>query len=485
MKQFLILVKTLALLFVLIFACGFLWASPDIVAQLRLYEGFKVDAPTPAGVITSYYLKPIPPVEVAPTAEIEKEQASLKKVFNLKDIKIITEAYMQLEENSGDSPFEVIVLDGRKLKLQLSAVEGEKDRFKVEVLEKGETSRSLLETKFLMPEKKKTVLGFEDSAGKTYFLSFHRDSDLAMKRSKDIACKAINIKDIEKPKLVKNPAPEYPKEALKACIEGKVVIEAVSDEKGRVVNAEVVEGPPELRMAALGAIKQWQYEPYILDGKPKPVKFTVVMKFNLNKKGDEGKPVQVSAVERPKLIKKVNPVYPQAAIDAHIEGKVVIEAVTDTKGSVIRAKVLDGPDELRETALAAIKHWEYEPYVVDGVVKAVSFTVIMKFALDKKPKEGTPLKPVMLSSDQRPKTVKTTNPKYPEEARKAKVQGIVALEVTIDKTGRVTEAKIIDGHEMLRLAALAAVKEWRYEPYYMDGEPHPASFTVTIKFKLN
>lgn len=488
MKKYLIIIKAIALLLVLIFSTGFLSASGDVVAlaQLRLYEGFKVDAPAPAKVITSYYLKPLAQKDVLLNVATEKEKASLKKVFNLKDIKLITEAYMVLLKGMDKFPFEVIILNGRKMLLQLSPVEGEKDRFKVDVLEKGKKSRSLLQTKFLLPEKKTTVLGFEDSAGKTYFLSFHRDKNLALERSRDVVRNAVNIKAIEKPKLIKSPAPKYPKEALKAGIDGTIVIDAVSDTFGRVVEANVVSGPPELRMAALGALKQWVYEPYIKDGKPTPVRFTVVVKFNLKKKGKEGKPVQVSSEQRPKLIKNPQPIYPQSAIDNHIQGKVVIEAVTDTYGRVMSAKILDGPPELRQASLDAIKQWVYEPYIVDGVVKPVSFTVIMKFNLDKdKKKKGSSLKPVILSSDQKPKCIKRVNPKYPKEALKAGIDGMVALEITIDKKGWVTAAKIIDGHELLSVAALAAVNQWKFEPYYMDGEPHFATFTVTIKFNLH
>jgi hypothetical protein len=53
---------------------------------------------------------------------------------------------------------------------------------------------------------------------------------------------------------------------------------------GRVVSAKAIEGPEILRPAAEEAIKKWQYEPYLLDGVPRPVKFTVVVKFNLHNK---------------------------------------------------------------------------------------------------------------------------------------------------------------------------------------------------------
>jgi TonB family protein len=69
---------------------------------------------------------------------------------------------------------------------------------------------------------------------------------------------------------------------LKAHIQGNVVINATTDIYGRVIQAQVINGHPLLRQAALTAIRQWVYEPYILNGVPRPVRFTVVVKFNLN-----------------------------------------------------------------------------------------------------------------------------------------------------------------------------------------------------------
>ncbi|MCP5105313.1 MAG: hypothetical protein GY950_18135, partial [bacterium] len=155
MKKSLNIFKLMLMLLVLsIFAANTSWANPDpdVVAQLRLYQGFKVDAAAPAKVITSYYLKPITGKDVFLDLDISKEKASLKKVFNLKDIEIVTQAGMVLKKGNAESPFEVIVLNGRKLLLKLSPIEEKKNRFRVEVLEKGKKSRSLLESKIYLPQ---------------------------------------------------------------------------------------------------------------------------------------------------------------------------------------------------------------------------------------------------------------------------------------------------------------------------------------------
>jgi len=59
------------------------------------------------------------------------------------------------------------------------------------------------------------------------------------------------------------------------------VINATTDIYGRVVEAKVINGHPLLRPSAIAAIREWVYEPYILNGVPRPVKFTVVVRFNL------------------------------------------------------------------------------------------------------------------------------------------------------------------------------------------------------------
>jgi TonB family protein len=70
--------------------------------------------------------------------------------------------------------------------------------------------------------------------------------------------------------------------ALRAKIQGNVIINATTDIYGRVIRAQVINGHPLLREAARKAIMKWVYEPYILNGVPRPVQFSVVVKFNFN-----------------------------------------------------------------------------------------------------------------------------------------------------------------------------------------------------------
>lgn len=75
-------------------------------------------------------------------------------------------------------------------------------------------------------------------------------------------------------------------------------------------------------------------------------------------------------------------------------------------------------------------------------------------------------------------------PEYPEDARQAGVQGTVVLDVVVSAEGAVTQVKFVSGPEALSLAALDAVRWWRYEPYLVNGQPATVETTVAVDFRL-
>lgn len=87
--------------------------------------------------------------------------------------------------------------------------------------------------------------------------------------------------NVKPPRLISSPAPEYPQLAKAAKISGTVIIDAVIDEKGNVVEAHVISGPGLLIPAALKAITSWRYEPTYLDGEPIEVRMHVDVNFLL------------------------------------------------------------------------------------------------------------------------------------------------------------------------------------------------------------
>jgi TonB family protein len=87
---------------------------------------------------------------------------------------------------------------------------------------------------------------------------------------------------ITSPKIIKSVSPEYPKEAVENSIQGLVIVNIVIDIYGRVVEARAFEGPKPLRASAEKAIKQWIFEPTIVNGVPRRVKESVVVRFKLD-----------------------------------------------------------------------------------------------------------------------------------------------------------------------------------------------------------
>jgi len=76
-------------------------------------------------------------------------------------------------------------------------------------------------------------------------------------------------------------------------------------------------------------------------------------------------------------------------------------------------------------------------------------------------------------------------PQYPPLARQARIQGTVVLEAVIGKDGTIQNLHVVSGHPMLTNAALDAVKEWRYKPYYLNGEPVEVVTTINVNFTLS
>ena len=80
-------------------------------------------------------------------------------------------------------------------------------------------------------------------------------------------------------------------------------------------------------------------------------------------------------------IVNVNPVYPQEAQDAKVQGVVIIEAIIDEAGAVKEAWILKSVPLLDEPALEAVRHWRYEPTLMNGVPRSVRMTVTVNFTL--------------------------------------------------------------------------------------------------------
>lgn len=87
--------------------------------------------------------------------------------------------------------------------------------------------------------------------------------------------------DVKEPQVIYAPAPVFPPLARATKTEGNVVLDAVIDQTGHVVQVQAVSGPALLLRAAMDAVTQWRYQPTILDGQPVSIRMHVTVKFRL------------------------------------------------------------------------------------------------------------------------------------------------------------------------------------------------------------
>jgi protein TonB len=83
-----------------------------------------------------------------------------------------------------------------------------------------------------------------------------------------------------------------------------------------------------------------------------------------------------------------------------------------------------------------------------------------------------------------PKKIRDVKPVYPDLAVQSRVSALVILEAEVDTRGHVKGVKILRGHPLFDEAAMEAVRQWRYQPLLLNGEPTGFVLTVTINFNL-
>ncbi len=100
------------------------------------------------------------------------------------------------------------------------------------------------------------------------------------------------------------------------------------------------------------------------------------------------------------------------------------------------------------------------------------------------PKVATPQRVRVSQGVSQGLLIHQVKPTYPPLARQARIQGTVVLQAVIGKDGNIQNLKVVSGHPMLAPAALEAVKQWKYKPYYLNGEPVEVDTTINVNFTL-
>jgi len=114
--------------------------------------------------------------------------------------------------------------------------------------------------------------------------------------------------------------------------------------------------------------------------------------------------------------------------------------------------------------------------VIGGIISSTPVAV---------PKVATPQRVRVSQGVTQGLLIHKVQPNYPPLARQARIQGAVVLQAVISKEGTIEGLKLISGHPMLAPAAIDAVKQWRYKPYILNGEPVEVDTTITVNFTLS
>jgi TonB family protein len=221
--------------------------------------------------------------------------------------------------------------------------------------------------------------------------------------------------------IITKVGPVYPPLARQARIQGQVILRAHISKSGDVENLQLISGHPMLAPAAIEAVKQWKYRPFLLNGEPVKVETNVTVNFTLSDK-------------------------PPA--------------------EVVAGSVPGGLPDGEKGGIAPGNPADQSPLVTP------------------QPSLGTPQRVRVSSGVMQGLLVTKVNPQYPDEAKDAHIQGVVLLRAIIDKEGNVANLQLVSGHPMLAPAAIEAVKQWKYRPYLLNGTPIEVETQIQVNFTL-
>jgi len=207
-----------------------------------------------------------------------------------------------------------------------------------------------------------------------------------------------------------------------------------------------------------------------------------------------GGPVRISGgVASGMILSKVNPVYPEIAKSAHVQGSVVLHALISKTGTVESLDVISGAEMLRASARDAVMQWKYKPYLLNGQPTEVEANITVNFSLGDIPVVG-PVPPGEEASAgvkqfggdvAAPKIIYEPWPEYTELAKQDKVEGIVLIGLVVDERGTAQHVNLLRGlGDGLDEQALDAVKKYVFKPGTENGKPVAVYINVEVKFQL-
>jgi TonB family protein len=297
--------------------------------------------------------------------------------------------------------------------------------------------------------------------------------------------------------ILEHTLPQYPPEAKQQLLSGDVDVAFNIAPQGDVSGVLYALGTKPLARAAIEALLQWKFRPYAPKGKPQAVQSWFRFHF-ADGAATLVDPATITATV-PDVIpghpeKKIPPRYPPEAKAARVAGTVMFEATINQKGEVEGLKLLKGNPLLVSSALEAVSHWRYTPFLQSGKPIPVENTIRVVYSLEgsnrvteSSPPAGTPealggkasADPIVPGT-----IIKKVEPEYPSAAKAEGKSGTVTLRIAIDKKGNVTDVRPMGGDPVFFDSAIKAVKQWKYTPSTVKGKPVDAAGQLTLEYKI-
>jgi TonB family protein len=190
-----------------------------------------------------------------------------------------------------------------------------------------------------------------------------------------------------------------------------------------------------------------------------------------------------------------NVIYPPQAREEKIEGEVVASFWVSDTGEVTSVRASKGDPLLAKAVEQTVSKWRFKSVLSGDKAIPVNATASFRFILGDDDQRANGVVPEIGPARQ-PQRVRVSEGVsaglllhqvqlvYPSEAKYARIQGTVLLRAVIGKDGSVEKLTLVSGHPMLAPAAIDAVKQWRYRPYLLMGNPVEVDTQIRVNFEL-
>lgn len=248
----------------------------------------------------------------------------------------------------------------------------------------------------------------------------------------------------------------YPATARRAGVEGPVTLEVTIAGNGEVADARVISGAQELRKAALDAVLQWQF-------KAGGGVAQVVMEMR----------APAEDVRRPKT---------------KVVAITVSPLITGPLAETLRTRLAPFVGQEVTTEMSNVVR-RLDSTLVTGIeAKRAGDEVELRVTVERPGTMGggisVPGRIRVGGAVQAANRMDSTQPEYPPLAKQARIQGTVRFNIGIDRGGGVVAMEVVNGHPLLIPAASEAVKQYRYKPTMLNGQPVEVSTQVDVIFTL-